>query len=90
MITDLAHQLGKRCVAEWVEKPETVAALMALSVDYAQGFAMGRTMKTDAFLNIRSSADMVQNESIKSLLRGDAPVRDLAVSAGDVLRPAMF
>ncbi len=90
MITDLAHQLGKRCVAEWVEKPETVAALMALSVDYAQGFAMGRPMKTDAFLNVRSSADMVQNEGIKSLLRGDAPVRDLAVSAGNVLRPAMF
>ena len=50
MITDLAHQLGKRCVAEWVEKPETVAALMALSVDYAQGLALCGPVLPEVFL----------------------------------------
>jgi diguanylate cyclase (GGDEF)-like protein len=90
MITDLAHQLGKRCVAEGVERPETVAALMALSVDYVQGFIMGRPQNPDVFLNARSSADLVQEDVVKSLIRGDAPVRDLSLSARDVFRPAML
>ncbi|MET0508187.1 MAG: EAL domain-containing protein [Burkholderiaceae bacterium] len=90
MITDLAHQLGKRCVAEWAEKPETVAALMALSVDYAQGFGIAKPSLPETFVGIQSSADMVQDERVRALLRGDGPVRDLTVSADGVFGPIMF
>lgn len=89
MITDLAHQLGKRCVAEWVEKPETVAALMALSVDYAQGFVMGRPMKPEAFLNARSAGDLIKNEKVKHLLGRESLALESDESEERVLRPAL-
>jgi len=41
-ITDVAHSLGKRTVAEGVEDKETLAALREYGVDCAQGFYIGR------------------------------------------------
>lgn len=41
-IVALAHELGMRCVAEWVEDAATLQALRALQVDYAQGFLFER------------------------------------------------
>lgn len=77
-ITDLAHQFGKRCVAEWVETPETVAALMLLSVDYAQGFALGRPMKPEGFIGMGSCGAMVKDPAILALLKGEVPARQVA------------
>jgi EAL domain-containing protein (putative c-di-GMP-specific phosphodiesterase class I) len=42
--TDLGHNLGLSIVAEGVEDEETLTALMALGVDVAQGFHLGRPM----------------------------------------------
>jgi diguanylate cyclase (GGDEF)-like protein len=40
-ITDIAHNLGKTVVAEWVEDTETVETLRQLGVDRGQGFHLG-------------------------------------------------
>jgi diguanylate cyclase (GGDEF)-like protein len=41
-IANVAHSLGKRVIAEGVEDGETLRALRAYGVDYAQGFFVGR------------------------------------------------
>ncbi len=42
MITRLAHLMGKRTIAEFVETTDLLEALDRLGVDYAQGYAFGR------------------------------------------------
>ncbi len=41
-IARLAHELDMACLAEWVESPQTLRALLELDVDYAQGFLFER------------------------------------------------
>ncbi|RMD78529.1 MAG: DUF1631 family protein [Gammaproteobacteria bacterium] len=41
-VTEIAHFLGKRVVAEHVERPEVLARLRELGVDYGQGYLLGR------------------------------------------------
>lgn len=43
-ITDIAHGMGKRVVAEFVEDGDTLRVLEALGVDFAQGYHFGRPM----------------------------------------------
>jgi diguanylate cyclase (GGDEF)-like protein len=46
----LAHELGMRCLAEWVEDVPTLRGLLALDVDYAQGFLFSHPRPLDAWL----------------------------------------
>ncbi len=41
-INEVGHGMGIRTVAEYVEDPETLAAVRALGIDYAQGYAVGQ------------------------------------------------
>ncbi|MEO5342733.1 MAG: GGDEF and EAL domain-containing protein [Gammaproteobacteria bacterium SHHR-1] len=41
-INAMAHALGKRTIAEFVETPESLALLRKIGVDYAQGFYLGK------------------------------------------------
>jgi EAL domain-containing protein (putative c-di-GMP-specific phosphodiesterase class I) len=41
-INEIGHVMGKRTIAEFVESNEILAALGAIGVDYAQGFALGK------------------------------------------------
>lgn len=41
-MTEVAHSLGKRVVAEFVESAEILEILRAMGVDYAQGYHIGR------------------------------------------------
>jgi EAL domain-containing protein (putative c-di-GMP-specific phosphodiesterase class I) len=41
-INDLAKQMGKRTVAEFVENTRIIDQLMELGVDYAQGYIIGK------------------------------------------------
>ena len=41
-ITDIAHGMGKRVVAEFVENEEILRILGEIGVDYAQGYHIGR------------------------------------------------
>ena len=77
-ITTLAHEFGKRCVAEWVETPETVLVLQQLSVDFAQGFALGKPMTPERFGRVRSAGDLIEDQAILKLL--GSPVADRAAA----------
>ncbi|CAA0087176.1 Cyclic di-GMP phosphodiesterase PdeB [Zhongshania aliphaticivorans] len=41
-INDISHVLGKRTIAEFVERQEVMEQLQSLGVDYAQGYLHGR------------------------------------------------
>ena len=41
-INDIAHSVGKRTVAEYVDRPDVLAALRACGVDFIQGYYVGR------------------------------------------------
>ena len=47
MINRIAHILGKKTVAEFVESQETAQALKAIGVDYGQGYAIARPIPMD-------------------------------------------
>lgn len=51
-IVSLAHRLGLRVVAEGVETPEQMRALVELGCDFAQGFVCGAPMTGDAALEL--------------------------------------
>lgn len=55
-ITDVAHGMGKRVVAEFVESAEIFAVLKELGVDSAQGYYLGRPSPLD---RLRLSQDCV-------------------------------
>ena len=44
-MTDIAHTLGMKVVAEWVETPEILEKLIELGVDYAQGYAVHKPVR---------------------------------------------
>ncbi len=46
-ITDMAHGMGKRVIAEFVENGEILGVLEDLGVDFAQGYHFGRPMNLE-------------------------------------------
>jgi diguanylate cyclase (GGDEF)-like protein/PAS domain S-box-containing protein len=44
-ITAIAHSVGKRTTAEYVDRPELVAPLRAAGVDFLQGYYVGRPIE---------------------------------------------
>ena len=48
-ITDIAHVLGKRAIAEQAETETQLAQLRAIGVDYAQGYVFARPQPIDQF-----------------------------------------
>ena len=44
-MTDIAHTLGMKVVAEWVETPQILEKLIELCVDYAQGYAVHKPVR---------------------------------------------
>ncbi len=46
-INEMAHVMGKKTVAEFVESDALIDILIALGVDYAQGYAIGHPMPID-------------------------------------------
>jgi EAL domain-containing protein (putative c-di-GMP-specific phosphodiesterase class I) len=44
-MTDIAHTLGMKVVAEWVETSEILERLIELGVDYAQGYAVHKPVR---------------------------------------------
>ncbi len=55
-IVDLAHNLGRRVVAEGIETAEQLAALRALGCDCAQGFFFSRPVPSEAASLLLSSS----------------------------------
>ena len=50
-IARLAHELDMTCLAEWIESPATLRALLDLDVDYAQGFLFERPRAIESWLD---------------------------------------
>jgi EAL domain-containing protein (putative c-di-GMP-specific phosphodiesterase class I) len=46
-MSDIAHVLGMKTVAEWVEQPEVLALLAEGGIDYAQGYAIERPFRLE-------------------------------------------
>jgi EAL domain-containing protein (putative c-di-GMP-specific phosphodiesterase class I) len=44
-INAIAHSVGKRTTAEYVDRPELIAALKAAGVDFLQGYYVGRPLE---------------------------------------------
>jgi diguanylate cyclase (GGDEF)-like protein len=67
-IVSLAHNLGMRSIAEWVEDVDTLRALKEVGVDYVQGFAIAKPQRSDAMLIASSSAGFVEREDVAAFL----------------------
>lgn len=60
-IVGLAHDLGCKCVAEWVEDLHTLREVKGLGVDYVQGYLVSPAVECTRFLNLRSPLDLVSD-----------------------------
>ncbi|MQT13235.1 EAL domain-containing protein [Segnochrobactrum spirostomi] len=50
-LNQIAHELGAKTVAEFVEDEETLACVRQIGIDFAQGYAIGRPESLDALLS---------------------------------------
>jgi diguanylate cyclase (GGDEF)-like protein len=67
-IVDLTHELGMRSIAEWAETPDTIASLIALTVDYGQGFGLVRPIDKEIVTAARSGGALVKDPQVLTLL----------------------
>jgi diguanylate cyclase (GGDEF)-like protein len=66
-INDIGHVMGLRTIAEWVENQETLVALRAIGVDYAQGFGVEKPRPLSQMLEekLPATADVVSIRSAR-------------------------
>lgn len=81
-IVDLTHELGMRSIAEWAETPDTVASLIDLRVDYAQGYGLARPLNKDLLAAAQSSGALVRDPQVLTLLDNSAAHPIAAKAAG--------
>jgi len=67
-IVDLTHELGMRSIAEWAETHDTVASLIDLRVDFAQGFGLVRPVCPDLVLGAHSCGSLMTDPKVIALL----------------------
>ena len=51
-ITEIGHFMGKKIIAECVEKESTIGVLRSLDVDYVQGYAIARPKPLESLSNL--------------------------------------
>lgn len=61
-IVGLAHDLGCKCVAEWVEDLHTLREVKELGVDYVQGYLISPAVECTRFLNLQSPLDLIADQ----------------------------
>lgn len=59
-IIELGHHLGYRVTAEGVDNPETLAYLVGVGCDYAQGYLIAKALPVGAFEQLLASRDWVK------------------------------
>jgi EAL domain-containing protein (putative c-di-GMP-specific phosphodiesterase class I) len=78
-IVDLTHELGMRSVAEWAETPDTIASLLALGVDYGQGFGLVRPTNPQVVTAAISGGALITDATVLNLFsveeRETAPIQ---------------
>jgi diguanylate cyclase (GGDEF)-like protein len=64
-ITDLTHEMGMQCVAEWIEDLPTVKTLRKLGMDYGQGFAFCRPTELAKIAKCMSGFDSLPGSPVR-------------------------
>lgn len=62
----LVRNLGMKSVGEFAEDLETIKALVAAGVDYAQGYGISKPVLPERILAARSAADFIEDPQILS------------------------
>lgn len=55
-INQIAHVMGKRTIAEFVERPSVFEMLRGIGVDYAQGYWIGRPQPLESMASAQSAS----------------------------------
>ena len=50
-LVEMSRSLGITTVAKWVDKPEQKATLIAMGIDYLQGFGIGKPLSEEQIIN---------------------------------------
>lgn len=67
-IVELATSLGISCVAEWVEDTATLELLKDLGVDYAQGYAIAKSLSLKTIKQAHSLVDLMDSAEGKAFI----------------------
>jgi EAL domain-containing protein (putative c-di-GMP-specific phosphodiesterase class I) len=83
-IVNLAHNLGMKTVAEWVEDEATFEALLEIGVDYVQGYLIAPSMPPDELLKCSHAASRISSkklservQQLNKIAQGARPVATL-------------
>jgi diguanylate cyclase (GGDEF)-like protein len=68
-VVGLAHDLGCKCVAEWVEDLHTLRAVKELGIDYIQGYLVSPAIDCESFLGLSSPLDLVYDKDRARLIQ---------------------
>ena len=68
-ILGLAHDLGCKCVAEWVEDLHTLREVKDLGMDYVQGYLISPAVECSLFLNLKSPLDLIEDDKRASMIQ---------------------
>lgn len=68
-IVGLAHDLGCKCVAEWVEDLHTLREVRELGVDYIQGYLVSPAVECEYFLNLCSTLELMPDQGRAKLIQ---------------------
>ena len=68
-IVGLAHDLGCKCVAEWVEDLHTLREVKELGVDYVQGYLVSPAVECERFLNLNSTLELMPDQNRARLVQ---------------------
>lgn len=68
-IVGLAHDLGCKCVAEWVEDLHTLRELKELGVDYVQGYLVSPAVECTRFLNLSNPLELVADRNRAKMIQ---------------------
>lgn len=68
-ILGLAHDLGCKCVAEWVEDLHTLREVKELGMDYVQGYLVSPAVECSRFLNLKSPLDLIEDNKRAAMIQ---------------------
>jgi EAL domain-containing protein (putative c-di-GMP-specific phosphodiesterase class I)/GGDEF domain-containing protein len=69
-IVSIAHSLGIKVVAEWVEDVETIWLLQGIGVDSLQGWALSKPLLLEQISVARTGMDFIKAPNIAQILLG--------------------
>ena len=68
-IVELAHNLGMKSIAEWVEDCSVIEALSKLGVDYVQGYVVARPQSPERILLAHSAASFIEDPALLKFIQ---------------------